>query len=562
MNFSSISNSTILPSIATGSFSISATLISVEITPKRIETTAYFNFTLNISLYANNTVPYLENCIIYLESFCNNTNEIQESISVVNGLLLLNTYLTNIGNQTIVVSANNISGTAIIVVNNERFIIYLITSVSLIQPSNNSTIFTITIGVYDYQGLNLETSNFNSLGAYSFMLTLYSVGSLTGLGVPFYNIENSLTYSNGSLVGTTSGGTITLYLQLISYGSFVLKADPISPPQINTGLLFLPAINDVPISVNLTADTYCTVYFNLSITITIWNVFNQPYDGLCNITIIDEWGSEVYGTNQGNTYIGNITLEISFKTVGWKNLSASCQNIVGTLDLYAGAELFSVSEVLPIPEKSTDIFSVTVLVTDLLGNLESIINNPEGYIIELGLIPIKLPNSPYSGIVLNSLMPAIRNGGIYTFNETLILSSGSFYIYTYIINESITYRIYPWAITIANNIANITASASILQIYTYFLFNIQVSIIGDDNNPFIQPVSIILSTNDSSLNGNLAAANNNGTAIFSVYFTNNITNNINITIERPYPFYYNWNIPFVIMQSNINITLSLTVYFI
>ena len=91
----------------------------------------------------------------------------------------------------------------------------------------------------------------------------------------------------------------------------------------------------------------------------------------------------------------------------------------------------------------------------------------------------------------------------------------------------------------SNNITNIVTSLTNSQIFTYFVFNIQVYIYGDDNNLFIQTVVVTLSTNDSSLVGDLTLNSTNGELMYSAYFISNRTDYITIIVEDTFAFSYN-----------------------
>ena len=79
----------------TNQFSVQANLVLIEITPMPAIVTAYFDFFIDIWLYGNNQVPYLEFCTI---SIYNNENELLTISLVIEGSKLLDIYLSSIGN--------------------------------------------------------------------------------------------------------------------------------------------------------------------------------------------------------------------------------------------------------------------------------------------------------------------------------------------------------------------------------------------------------------------------------------------------------------------------------
>ena len=129
--------------------------------------------------------------------------------------------------------------------------------------------------------------------------------------------------------------------------------------------------------------------------------------------------------------------------------------------------------------------------------------------------------------------------GIAYFNNTKILSSGSFIIKASLLNaaNSGISSGSTKAINIINNIQQITVS-SITSISTYFNFIISLSLYGDDGNYFIEQTTINISSEDGSLLGNIAGNTSTGKLIMTVYFIKDSSKNISIASQSPNYFNY------------------------
>ena len=190
-------------------------------------------------------------------------------------------------------------------------------------------------------------------------------------------------------------------------------------------------------------------------------------------------------------------------------------------------------------------------------------NTPSGYLMH------NIDNNETSTVIAGKTTGGVSN------NHLQILSSGNFSLvvsteaiqtveigYSDFISIANNIKFIDCKASTSNNITNIVTSLTNSQIFTYFVFNIQVYIYGDDNNLFIQPVVVKLSTNDNSLVGDLTLNSANGELMYSAYFISNQTHYITITVEDNFAFSYNWSFPFQILLTNISVSSRILVIII
>lgn len=136
----------------------------------------------------------------------------------------------------------------------------------------------------------------------------------------------------------------------------------------------------------------------------------------------------------------------------------------------------------------------------------------------------------------NKLSPALGtltlNAGTLNIATELILSSGEF-VFTATQADMVTGTINVGPVT--NLIKTMTPTLSVSTYYTYFDFNVNVKLYGEDDNFFILPAELTVTSTLVSLT-TLKETNINGDITFSnKYFTVPGTDTLTFTTDSPYP---------------------------
>lgn len=164
-----------------------------------------------------------------------------------------------------------------------------------------------------------------------------------------------------------------------------------------------------------------------------------------------------------------------------------------------------------------------------------------------------------SGNKLNPTLGSLTlNSGTLNLASESILSSGEF-TFTATQTDMVTGTLNVGPVT--NLIKTMTPTLSVSTYYTYFDFNINVKLYGEDDNYFILPAVLTVTSTLGSLT-TLTTTNTNGDILFNnKYFTIPGTDTLTFTTDSPYSKTATIN-SIVITASTIYFTLVPTVNFI
>lgn len=163
-----------------------------------------------------------------------------------------------------------------------------------------------------------------------------------------------------------------------------------------------------------------------------------------------------------------------------------------------------------------------------------------------------------SGNTLNPALGSLTlNAGTLLITSESIFSSGEF-VFTATQADMITGTINLGPVT--NLIKTITPTLSVTTFYTYFDFDINVKLYGEDDNYFILPAVLTVTSTLGSLT-TLTTTNTNGDILFSnKYFTIQGTDTLTFTTGSPYTKVATIN-SITITASSIYIAFNPTVNF-
>jgi hypothetical protein len=213
---------------------------------------------------------------------------------------------------------------------------------------------------------------------------------------------------------------------------------------------------------------------------------------------------------------GTCTDQINFEDSGTYTIDASSLDteVTDSTTVVVANMVMEINEVLEPTYTSDDILSLSVNVYDCT-KTTLITTEAENCEITISLSD----EASNSGTVLSGTLTKPITSGTATFDDIQILSSGEFNILftsacTYIDNVKSSTRV-----TVTNSIKTVTISVS-EEATIYFPFDVDVTILGDDDNNYLADCNLVLSADsDLTIDGKLSDLITSGASTLSVYFT-------------------------------------------
>ena len=269
-------------------------------------------------------------------------------------------------------------------------------------------------------------------------------------------------------------------------------------------------INQVKTITVIPKDFYPIIYFDVEVDVTIIGDDDNYYLGTCNLNL--DYNLTTVGSATVNT--GKNSFIINLSTLASSAFNTSCDNVTGVSEtIVPEKEAFSIQPFTP-PSTSNDAFSMIILVTNGNGANETTSNNPAGHTIILTLISDDLI---YSGTILDN-SELNSTGGVCSFTNLKVLSSGTFYIQVSSKDENVnTTKTSTFNVT--NTVLSISISTNIASPTAYFDFSTTITITGADNNNYLGNCNITVTEDTANdLGGALSGLPTNGTIALNMFF--------------------------------------------
>ena len=161
--------------------------------------------------------------------------------------------------------------------------------------------FSLTVGVYDHLGSNIETNR----GPYSITLSLTPTGTFSG-----------------TVTGSTTNGVITFTsLRILSQNTFTLTA---SSTGVTSAVSTSFSVVNYAFTITLTtSNSSPSRNFAFTITATINGEDGNAFTGACTLGLTEST-SAMLGTTTATTSTGTATLSIYMVSLGQKTITGTC----------------------------------------------------------------------------------------------------------------------------------------------------------------------------------------------------------------------------------------------
>ena len=254
---------------------------TIFLVPQTTDTSANLNISLGVSLLAYDGTPFTGSCSFSLTETSNSLNG--NSLSLIKGSFeSFSIWFNSTGTKTLTGSCAQLTvGDSILPAVSKTLTLtihpLILSAVSFTSPSNTSSLFNLTIGVYNYSGNLIESTR----GPYNVSLSLSPNGAITGATTlltskGYANFTNLSIQTIGSYqINATSNSSLITGLITNSFNvktSFVLGSLSISVtsnPRLNT-------IFQIPVNLISNYKTTYNVSSTLSISCENLTVFTNP----------------------------------------------------------------------------------------------------------------------------------------------------------------------------------------------------------------------------------------------------------------------------------------------
>ena len=254
---------------------------TIFLVPQTTDTSANLNISLGVSLLAYDGTPFTGSCSFSLTETSNSLNG--NSLSLIKGSFeSFSIWFNSTGTKTLTGSCAQLTvGDSILPAVSKTLTLtihpLILSAVSFTSPSNTSSLFNLTIGVYNYSGNLIESTR----GPYNVSLSLSPNGTITGATTlltskGYANFTNLSIQTIGSYqINATSNSSLITGLITNSFNvktSFVLGSLSISVtsnPRLNM-------IFQIPVNLISNYKTTYNVSSTLSISCENLTVFTNP----------------------------------------------------------------------------------------------------------------------------------------------------------------------------------------------------------------------------------------------------------------------------------------------
>ena len=254
---------------------------TIFLVPQTTDTSANLNISLGVSLLAYDGTPFTGSCSFSLTETSNSLNG--NSLSLIKGSFeSFSIWFNSTGTKTLTGSCAQLTvGDSILPAVSKTLTLtihpLILSAVSFTSPSNTSSLFNLTIGVYNYSGNVIESTR----GPYNVSLSLSPNGTITGATTlltskGYANFTNLSIQTIGSYqINATSNSSLITGLITNSFNvktSFVLGSLSISVtsnPRLNM-------IFQIPVNLISNYKTTYNVSSTLSISCENLTVFTNP----------------------------------------------------------------------------------------------------------------------------------------------------------------------------------------------------------------------------------------------------------------------------------------------
>ncbi|OMJ92803.1 hypothetical protein SteCoe_4343 [Stentor coeruleus] len=491
-------------------FSITSSISSITLNSAISTVSIYFDIELTVELFIDTNVYCLDS-----------TNVL---ISAIDGALIggTTTKTTDTGTATMIIYIKSfgvieltasvgavVSSTLSITTTKLKFIIEETPAISG-STFENTVPFSITVKVASESDV-VETKNYKS-GAYSFTLTLLAT-SLVSSGTGLY--YNTITYSNGIYNSKTVGGVKTLSdMKVLSSGSFTLTASSSFTPTITTASVSFSVTNSITYVYMTSQDPTPTAHIPFVLTIEI---FGGDENYFTEDTIIDiKYDDDTLIDSCNTSTDGFCTITMTINTKGDYSIKTSSAStaVFDTLDITVDNMAIELESTIPNTLTSDDVLTLTIVVKNSALSEEATQANSCNVVLSLS----DDPNG--SGNVLSGTKTKEITSQKAVFDDIKILSSGTFYLIFTPDCDYISTFTSATSIAVTNSIKTITLTAPASET-VFFNFDASVSVLGDDDLPYIQACSLLLHETSSILFEGDSAESSlvNGENTYNIYFT-------------------------------------------
>ncbi|OMJ69112.1 hypothetical protein SteCoe_33249 [Stentor coeruleus] len=486
---------------------VTSSVKTVTISVVNTTPSIYFDFDVSVSIKVEGDYDFLEPCTITIIADDYSTIE-NPSFDTNTGSATMTIYVKSTTLASIVaVVSGVISNTVPITPTPLKFTLDATVGSVNTNPDSSDDSFELEVNVRNIDD-EIESKNYNS-GSYSFTITLAAEStSYSGTTI----LYSDTAYSNGIFSSQTSSGTKTLSgLKILSSGDFTVTVSSTFSPTITTAFLSFSIINSIKKVTLSSLEPSPTSNIDFSVKIKALGDDDNPFILGSDFSIFNGLNNIGACTLDSD---GVCTTQINFAAKGTFTIEANSADTSATdsIDVIVSNMVIKINEALEETYTSDNILSLSVTTYDCTGvNLVT----TEADTCE---ITISLSDEVnFSGTVLFGTLTGPLNNGVATFNDIKILSSGEFNIYftsacDYIDNIKSNTRI-----TVTNSIKTITLSLA-EEATIYFLFNADVTILGDDDNNYLAECHLTLSIDNDHFIGESTTMTTTGEASFSIYF--------------------------------------------
>ena len=324
--FNIIVSSAGITSATSSSLTITNYVYAISLASSTSTPTANFPFTITVTLKGedNNLFTGISTTVLT----CANTLSGITSLSNSGGTVTFSIYFTSLGSQVITATSSSITGNITISVLSEILKIITFTPVLFMQPSLSTTVFSITIGVYDNTGISLETTQ-------------------------SYQISIALS-PTGTMIGTLSGNTLNG--QIAFNGLKILSSGTFSIIGRSTGIISItsnPAtVTNLISCIEITSNAPSpSAFFEFSLAINIIGEDNTAFTGSCDLSLStspSSSGLTITGNSIITTTNGTAIFNIYFSYSGSKIINTGCNSITNSTTLIILDQILKIIRIHPI----------------------------------------------------------------------------------------------------------------------------------------------------------------------------------------------------------------------